>query len=61
MAQKRTLPGFKKKDFNYKFFMTPAAFKAQNLNFSKRNMNSTKDMYSLWTGFQGEYINALSW
>ena len=32
---KRTLPGFKKKDFNYKFFMTPAAFKAQNLNFSK--------------------------
>ena len=53
---KRTLPGFKTKDFNYKFFMTPAAFKAQNLN-----MNSTKDMYSLWTGFQGEYINALSW
>ena len=32
---KRTLPGFKTKDFNYKFFMTPAAFKAQNLNFSK--------------------------
>ena len=31
----RTLPGFKTKDFNYKFFMTPAAFKAQNLNFSK--------------------------
>ena len=28
-------PGFKTKDFNYKFFMTPAAFKAQNLNFSK--------------------------
>ena len=21
-------------------------------------MNSTKDMYSLWTGFQGEYIRA---
>lgn len=32
---KRVLPGFKTKDFNYKFFMTPAAFKAQNLNFSK--------------------------
>ena len=32
---KRVLPGFKTKDFNYKFFMTPTAFKAQNLNFSK--------------------------
>ena len=32
---KRSLPGFATKDFNYKFFMTPAAFKAQNLNFSK--------------------------
>ena len=32
---KRSLPGFTTKDFNYKFFMTPAAFKAQNLNFSK--------------------------
>ena len=32
---KRVLPGFRTKDFNYKFFMTPAAFKAQNLNFSK--------------------------
>ena len=32
---KRTLTGFKTKDINYKFFMTPAAFKAQNLNFSK--------------------------
>ncbi len=32
---KRTLTGFKTKDFNYKFFMTPEAFKAQNLNFSK--------------------------
>ena len=31
----RTLPGFKKKDFDYKFFMTPQAFWAQNLNFSK--------------------------
>ena len=32
---KRTLPGFSTKDFNYKYFMTPAAFRAQNLNFSK--------------------------
>lgn len=32
---KRVISGFKTKDFNYKFFMTPEAFKAQNLNFSK--------------------------
>lgn len=32
---KRVLEGFKTKDFNYKYFMTPAAFKAQNLNFGK--------------------------
>ena len=32
---KRVLKGFSTKDFNYKFFMTPAAFWSQNLNFSK--------------------------
>ena len=32
---KRTLKGFKTKDFNYLYFMTPEAFWSQNLNFSK--------------------------
>ena len=38
----RTLPGFKKKDFDYKFFMTPQAFWAQNLNFSKLDYEQYK-------------------
>ena len=38
----RTLPGFKKKDFDYKFFMTPTAFWAQNLNFSKLDYEQYK-------------------
>ena len=38
----RTLPGFKKKDFDYKFFMTPKAFWAQNLNFSKLDYEQYK-------------------
>lgn len=32
---KRVLKGFKTKDFDYKFFMTEPAFKAQNLNFKE--------------------------
>ena len=42
-GKKRTLVGFKTKDFNYKYFMTPAAFKAQNLNFSKLEYEQYKD------------------
>ena len=38
----RTLPGIKKKDFDYKFFMTPQAFWAQNLNFSKLDYEQYK-------------------
>ena len=38
----RTLSGFKKKDFDYKFFMTPQAFWAQNLNFSKLDYEQYK-------------------
>ena len=38
----RTLPGFKKKDFDYKFFMTPQAFWTQNLNFSKLDYEQYK-------------------
>lgn len=38
----RTLPGFKKKDFDYKFFMTPQAFWAQNLNFNKLDYEQYK-------------------
>ena len=38
----RTLPGFKKKDFDYKFFMTPQAFWAQNLYFSKLDYEQYK-------------------
>ena len=38
----RTLHGFKKKDFDYKFFMTPQAFWAQNLNFSKLDYEQYK-------------------
>ena len=38
----RTLPGFMKKDFDYKFFMTPQAFWAQNLNFSKLDYEQYK-------------------
>ncbi len=36
-GKKRVLSGFSTKDFKYKFFMTPAAFWSQNLNFSKLN------------------------
>ena len=38
----RTLSGFKKKDFDYKYFMTPNAFWAQNLNFSKLDYEKYK-------------------
>ena len=40
---KRALPGFSTKDFNYKYFMTPAAFWSQNLNFSKLEYEQYKD------------------
>ena len=36
-GKKRVLRGFTTKDFKYKYFMTPAAFWSQNLNFSKLN------------------------
>ena len=31
----RTLEGFDRKDFNFQYFMTEAAFRGQPLNFSK--------------------------
>lgn len=40
---KRVLTGFKTKDFKYKYFMTPAAFKAQHLNFSKLEYEQYQD------------------
>lgn len=42
-GSKRVLTGFKTKDFNYKYFMTPAAFRAQNLNFSKLEYEQYQD------------------
>lgn len=40
---KRTLKGFDRKDFNFKFFMTEAAFWAQNLNFDELDYFKYKD------------------
>lgn len=39
----RTLSGFKKKDFNYMYFMMNSAFKKQPLNFSKVEYEVYKD------------------
>lgn len=39
----RTLTGFKRKDFNYMYFMTNSAFKRQPLNFSKVKYEIYKD------------------
>lgn len=40
---KRTLKGFDRKDFNFKFFMTEAAFWAQNLDFDNLDYFKYKD------------------
>ena len=39
----RTLSGFKKKDFNYMYFMMNSAFKKQPLTFSKVEYEVYKD------------------